>query len=82
MSETLCTCCELPLYSCGKALEERRRRDLKAQIERALDEPGVVPAKHMIRSCPGCRAQVPMGHPIRKSRDGWVGALCCGVADE
>jgi hypothetical protein len=77
----LCTCCDLPLYSCGTALVEQRAKELRAQIQRALDEPGVVPAQHLIRSCPGCRSVVPKGHPIRKSRDGWVGALCCGLAD-
>lgn len=81
MAEDLCTCCDLPPESCGKAAERRQRLDLKAQIERALDEPGVVAAKHVIRSCPGCRSEVPAGHPIRKSRDGWVGALCCPDRD-
>jgi hypothetical protein len=77
MAEELCTCCDLPLYSCGKAIAARQARDLRAQIERALDEPGVVAAKGLIRSCPGCRSVVPVGHPIRKSPDGWVGVLCC-----
>jgi hypothetical protein len=63
------------------AIAEQRARDLKAQIQRALDEPGVVPARHVIRECPGCRSVVPVGHPIRKSADGWVGALCCGGLD-
>jgi hypothetical protein len=65
------------MTSCGKALQARQAADLRAQIERALQEPGVVPAKHAIRSCPGCRSVVPVGHPIRKTPDGWVGVLCC-----
>ena len=81
MSGDLCTCCDLPPESCGKAAERRRRLDLKAQIERALAEPGVIPAKHLIRSCPGCRSVVPPGHPIRRTVDGWVGALCCPDRD-
>jgi hypothetical protein len=74
----LCTCCDLPPESCGRAAEQRQRRDVRAQIERALDEPGVIRAKFLIGSCPGCRSVVPAGHPIRKARDGWVGVRCCG----
>jgi hypothetical protein len=81
MAEELCTCCDLPPESCGKAAEQRQRADLRAQIERALMEPGVVPAKHLIRSCPGCRSVVPAWHPIRKAADGWVGVLCCDGLD-
>jgi hypothetical protein len=81
MGEVLCVCCDLPAASCGKAAEQQKRRELKAQIERALDEPGVVAARHLIRSCPGCRSVVPAGHPIRKTVDGWVGALCCPDLD-
>lgn len=76
--DELCTCCDLPLYSCGKALQARQAAELRAQIERALQEPGVVPAQYLIRSCPGCRSVVPVGHPIRKTPDGYVGVLCCG----
>lgn len=81
MAEDRCDCCDVPLYSCGRALAARQAADLRAQIERALQEPGVVPAAYLIRSCPGCRSVVPVGHPIRKTRDGYVGVLCCGGLD-
>lgn len=82
MSDDRCTCCDLPAESCGKAIVERKRRELAAQIERALDEPGVYAAKHLTRSCPGCRSVIPKGHPIRKGPDGWIGVLCCGGLDQ
>lgn len=82
MAEDLCACCDLPLYSCGRAIAEQKAADQRAQLQRALQEPGVVPAQHMIRSCPGCRSVVPVGHPIRKTPDGWVGVLCCNGTNE
>lgn len=82
MAEELCTCCDLPLYSCGTAAAAQKTRELRAQIARALDEPGVIAAKHVIRECPGCRSFVEKGHPIRKTVDGWCGVLCCGGLDQ
>jgi hypothetical protein len=81
MDEERCECCDVPLYSCGKAAQAAQAAELRAQIQRALQEPGVYAAKILIRACPGCKSAVPVGHPIRKTRDGWVGVLCCDGTD-
>jgi hypothetical protein len=78
----LCECCDLPPESCGKAAEQQQRRERKARRERALQEPGVVPARHPIPACPGCREPVLVGEPIRRTVDGWVGVLCCDGLDQ
>lgn len=75
MAEDLCTCCDLPLYSCGTVIEKRRRQDERAQRQRALQEPGVVPAKWP-GSCT-CGTPYLVGEPIRKTPDGYASALCC-----
>lgn len=81
-AEELCTCCDLPLYSCGRAIDEQARKEQRARRTRALAEPGVVAAQHHIRSCPGCGNPVPAGDPIRRTDDGWVGVFCCGRLDD
>lgn len=75
MAEELCTCCDLPLYSCGRAIEERRRQDERAVRQRALQEPGVVPAK-WTGTCT-CGTPYDVGAPIRKTPDGWANVICC-----
>lgn len=71
-----CTCCDLPVQSCGHAADQAAARQRKALRQQALAEPGVVPAQHPGR-CPGCDTKFLPGEPIRKGPDGWHGVLCC-----
>lgn len=71
-----CHCCDLPVYSCGYEVARRRAEDRKAMVERALQRPGVVRARHRGR-CPSCGSLIALGEPVRKTEDGWVSVLCC-----
>lgn len=79
-AEPRCDCCDLPLYACGTEAARRQAEDRKALVERALQVPGVVPARHQGR-CPLCGTRYPSGEPIRKTPDGWVSTLCCPDTD-
>ena len=73
MSVDRCVCCDLPLSSCGKALEQARRREEFARRQRALAEPGTFEARF-----PGvcaCGERFDAGTPLRHHGDGWVNVL-------
>lgn len=74
--EPRCTCCDLPLYSCGREIARRQAQERKARRERALQSPGVVSARHPGR-CPSCGTRYAIGEPLTKTDDGWVSVLCC-----
>lgn len=71
-----CVCCDLPVDQCGKAIEEKRRAEEKAERDRALALPGVVAASYP-GTCPTCSTRYSVGEPIRRTDDGWSGVLCC-----
>jgi hypothetical protein len=73
---TRCDCCDLPAESCGRAIEQARRDELKALRQRALQQPGVVPARYP-GTCPACRTPINPLDPVRRTEDGWTGVLCC-----
>lgn len=74
--EGRCSCCDLPAYSCGRVIAARQSAERQAMVERALQRPGVVRARHTGR-CASCSSLVHLGEPIRKTEDGWVSVLCC-----
>lgn len=76
MAEERCDCCDLPVSSCGKAVEQKVAAERRAEIARVLMEPGVVAARHS-GTCVTCASRYPEGEPIKHTEDGWSGALCC-----
>lgn len=75
-----CDCCDLPVESCGKAIEDRQRAEAHAERERLLTLPGVI-AADLAGRCARCHGRVEVGDPIRHERGqgwhGWRDLLCC-----
>ena len=78
MSEPRCECCDLPLYSCGKALEVQFR--LAEQQERAdlLSCPGWFAAR-CLGQCGVCGGWFEIGTPILADVCGWRAQCCVGL---
>lgn len=77
MNEPLCTCCDLPLSSCGKAAEDRQRA-ADRQRETALVGRGFIAAKFS-GVCAGCGDHYGVGAMIRFAgppTSGWVTECC------
>ena len=76
---TRCVCCDLPVESCGKAVEDRQRAAAAAERDRLLALPGVFAAMFP-GSCTGCGERFGAGEPIKRwSRDApgvYVGPCC------
>lgn len=62
--EARCECCDLPIYSCGKADARRLAAEAEADRWRLLSMPGVIPAAFASR-CVTCGDRYPKGTPIR-----------------
>lgn len=69
-----CTCCDLPVASCGKALEDARRAAAAAERTVRLAFPGWVAAAWP-GLCLRCGDRFAAGAPIRSYAQGWS---CCG----
>lgn len=84
MAEPRCQCCDLPAYSCGKATEDRQRRERRAERERLLGLPGWFAAEYP-GVCAECGEYFEAGIPIRRETDngrlGWR-AWCCASLGE
>lgn len=70
-----CECCDLPEEWCGKAVEDRKRKEAEAERARLLRLPGVVAAQYPSR-CQDCQDHYSKGEPIRMGINGWVHAEC------
>lgn len=68
-----CDCCDLPIETCGKVLEQAQAAEHRARVQRALAEPGAVAAAFP-GTCP-CGERYPKGTPIKASPDGWYDLL-------
>jgi len=77
MGEQRCECCELPVYSCGKAVEDRQRRYEQAERAALLARPSWF-AAHYRGPCDSCGVWFEPGTPITIAADagGWR-AECC-----
>ena len=76
-----CDCCDLPVEFCGKAAEDRQRREARAAQAELLATPGWFPARYP-GTCAGCGSYFRAGEPIRVNRGGrWTEpryvAGCC-----
>lgn len=60
-----CECCDLPVYSCGKAGERKQHAEARAEVQR-LTALGFFPAEHPGRC----------GHCGEWFKPGWVAACC------
>lgn len=73
-----CDCCDLPVESCGKAVEQRLRNQDANERLRALDVPGAARAVFPGLCC-RCQEPIKIGDPIRwdtTHHDGWL-RYCC-----
>lgn len=90
MTEERCTCCELPIYSCGRTQERLQARQALLERQAALRKPGATLAAFP-GQCGDCgeryekgtpiQARTAMGHrrPVeRGERPSWRSLLCCG----
>lgn len=75
-----CECCDLPPGQCGTAAERTEAAETRALRLRVLDRPGVMPATYG-GGCASCSTRYAVGDPIKRTRDGWSGALCCPDVD-
>ena len=75
-----CDCCDLPLFSCGKALEARQRKELLSRRARLLARAEYFPAAYGGR-CGRCSEPIAPGDPIKSDLSFgsrvYVGGLCC-----
>ena len=71
-----CDCCDLPIESCGKAIENRRRAEAFLDRTRLLAKPGWFAAGYA-GTCSDCGEHFDEGQPIHRARDGWS---CCEAA--
>ena len=74
--EARCECCDLPVESCGKAAEQRARRDDAAVLTTAFAAPHVVAAQYPGR-CADCGEWFPADTPIYAGEGGWTNPVCC-----
>lgn len=91
MTEDRCSCCDLPMISCGKAAERIARRQAMLERQVALGKPGATLAQYP-GTCGDCGEPFEAGTPIQgRSRYGrhrdpldrsggspWRSLLCCG----
>lgn len=76
VEEDRCICCDLPLYSCGKYVEEQAAAAKRAGVrhhsgkEREAEYGGI---------CVGCNTHFPAGALIEWDADeaGWRSVECC-----
>lgn len=68
-----CDCCDLPVESCGKAIEKKRLKDAADEKTRLLTLPGFFEARYP-GVCGHCGEHFDAGTPIRNYQYGWV---CC-----
>jgi len=80
MGEQRCTCCELPIYSCGKVKQEQQRRDEQRGRAALLARPSWF-AAHYRGSCVSCGEWFEPGTPITAGSGGWR-AECCARPEE
>jgi hypothetical protein len=80
--ETLCDCCALPTYSCGRTAEAHIRTEKATERSRLLTLPNVTPARHDGR-CADCGEPFEPGTPINRDPDAlpgdpqWRSLECC-----
>ncbi len=65
-----CDCCDLPVESCGRAAEQRHRREAAAERQRALSLPGYFPALYP-GMCDDCGERFGPGDLIRRAPSGY-----------
>ena len=75
MGEQRCECCELPVYSCGKAVEDRQRRYEQAERAALLTRLSWFAAHHC-GFCVSCGEWYERDTPITAGAGGWR-AECC-----
>jgi hypothetical protein len=75
MTGQRCDCCDLPAYSCGKAAEDRQRRDVEREKQQLLAHPAWMAALYP-GACERCGERFEPGTPIRRTPLGWR-AQCC-----
>ena len=63
-----CTCCDLPVESCGRAAEKRQQRAEQEARAELLVTRGWFPARYP-GSCAGCGSYFRVGEPIRVNRN-------------
>lgn len=78
-----CDCCDLPVATCGKAVEQRQRKEDQAERARALAHPRALKALYA-GACCQCGERFKPGDPIifqavTGTVPPWRGLLCCGV---
>lgn len=69
-----CVCCDLPMASCGRAVEARQAAERRARREEFL-RAGAFPAQYA-GVCDGCDDRFGSGALIRPTTRGWR-AECC-----
>lgn len=76
-----CTCCDLPLASCGLEVERRQRGAERTERQRLLTTPGAFVARYS-GPCSGCGEWFKEGDPIVRSllAGQYRSLLCCGAA--
>lgn len=80
-AEARCTCCDLPLISCGRVAEQRQRDELLRERARLRKTAGSVLAKFG-GTCVSCEEWYPAGTVIVADDrlDGWRSLECCEEA--
>lgn len=83
MSDDRCECCDLPAYSCGRAVEARQRADEIARRKRLLSLPHTFGAMYP-GICGICGERFAEGDPITRveaesSWNAWRALLCCAT---
>lgn len=71
-----CDCCDLPIESCGKAAEDRQRKEDANARSRAMGLPGWWRAKWP-GTCAGCGSGFAAGDPITVAHNDGYLAYCC-----
>jgi len=72
-----CVCCELPVESCGKRVEQLRRREAMLERQRQAALPGAFPAAFP-GWCARCGEPFGKGTVLRRAGgvDGYVAGCC------
>lgn len=79
MSEQRCTCCDLPVSGCGKAVEQRQRAEAAA----ARIPHGAEMTARYVGRCPYCSDRINVGERLRYDEEyGWVCIDCADGLDE
>lgn len=71
-----CDCCDLPVESCGKAVEDRARKEDANARSRALATPGWWQARWP-GVCASCRSGFAEGDPITVAHNEGYISYCC-----